>query len=364
MRRAVSLVWLGAAFGSFAQLIGMAAFGRRSRRGKPRRARASDATPVGDEARLYEPLGPGVAWGRLDPLDGRYDGMPYRLTHQYILLGRHNDCDIILDDDRASRYHALLAWDHECCYIRDNESLNGTVVNGQPVHVAIPLRHGDIIEIAGTQFRFLYAPETGLAQDESQPTEKIALPGMAPRSAKAQRGVRARLTALIGPEPGRVWPIVSGVATIGRGRDNLIVLPHNTVSRYHAQILVQDAGLYVQDIGSVNGTSVNGDRLKAPRLLQHLDHIQIGDILLVVALEQPAAGDPVDLPTQHLPSPGATASQSTERLAAPVPSASPAPKSIQFRTVPTRPTKSSRSSKHMTRYKPTPPDDDLPPGGS
>jgi pSer/pThr/pTyr-binding forkhead associated (FHA) protein len=291
----------GAAVG----LLGGMALGMWGRGGSPRRSSRKlpsqrGASPgVDPDQRLVEPLGPGVAWGQLEDLVGKYGGQPFALTRQIIILGRQSDCDIILDDDRASRYHLFLTWDHDKGYARDNQSTNGTVINGQACQGPVVLHHGDIIEVAGSEFRFTYTEATGLATLEAQPTEKFALLGVPAPEARPQ--VQARLTALTGPEPGRSWPIIAGVISIGRGGDNLVVLPHASVSRHHAQIVVQPAGLYFQDIGSSNGASVNGEAVVAPRLLRDGDHIQIGDILLVLKLEAPAPGSTEDIPTQYLP---------------------------------------------------------------
>ena len=222
------------------------------------------------------------------------------LTRQFILIGRQSDCDIIVDDDRASRYHIVLGWDHGHAYLRDNQSTNGTAVNGQPGLGVVPLRNGDIIEVAGTKLRFTYTEATGLAVLEEQPTEKFALPGVALPDAKPH--AQARLTVLTGPEAGRSWPVTSGVVTIGRGQNNLVSLPHASVSRNHAQIVVQVSGIYIQDVGSANGASVNGEALTAPRLLYDGDHIQIGDILLIIKIDAAAnTVNPEDAPTQRLP---------------------------------------------------------------
>ncbi len=381
-RRAIKRVWRWLALVGALPVVSVAAFGRSSHRRSRRLGasahaqRGSDAPPVSDEQRCQEPLGTGIAWGQLDLFDGRYQNVPYLLSRQFILIGRQNDCDIILDDDRASRYHALLAWDHGRGYAHDNGSTNGTKINGQAALGPMPLRHGDIIELAGSQFRFSYSPESGLAQAEAQPTEKIALPGMPARDAPANHVRRARITALTGSEPGRAWPIVNGAMTIGRGNDNLIVLHHSSVSRRHAQILVQEAGIYAQDIGSVNGTSVNGEPLTAPRLLHHGDHMQVGDVLLVVAIEDVAATNLEELPTQRLPvtgglpeapapvthsdadDPATIAAESTR----PLPAAPTVPHS-QFKRPVTRPVSApgTNSASRLPRFRPSSRPDRTPP---
>src|SRR6185503_11801030 len=69
-----------------------------------------------------------------------------------------------------------------------------------------------------------------------------------------------------------------GIWRIGRGGDNPIYLLGTLVSRNHA--MVQSAGpgqYYVADLGSRNGTFVNGKLIASPTRLKHGDRISIGD---------------------------------------------------------------------------------------
>jgi pSer/pThr/pTyr-binding forkhead associated (FHA) protein len=67
---------------------------------------------------------------------------------------------------------------------------------------------------------------------------------------------------------------------IGRHTDNDLVLADHRVSRWHARLLRQDGQFLFEDLGSSNGTRVNGRRLRPhrPRRLKHLDVVQMGDL--------------------------------------------------------------------------------------
>ena len=66
--------------------------------------------------------------------------------------------------------------------------------------------------------------------------------------------------------------------TIGRAKDNAIALPGDDfASGHHARIEAQRDGVWVMDLGSTNGTFVNGDRLDGRRRLHDGDVVQIGD---------------------------------------------------------------------------------------
>lgn len=63
--------------------------------------------------------------------------------------------------------------------------------------------------------------------------------------------------------------------SLGRARSNSIVLDDMLVSRHHARISADDQGLIIEDLGSRNGTFVNGRRVQTTRLHEG-DRIGIG----------------------------------------------------------------------------------------
>lgn len=70
--------------------------------------------------------------------------------------------------------------------------------------------------------------------------------------------------------------------TIGRSLDVDLQLQHTSVSRRHAQLTWHDDSLWVKDLGSHNGLSINGERHEGPRPLASGDVLAIGEILLVL----------------------------------------------------------------------------------
>ena len=71
------------------------------------------------------------------------------------------------------------------------------------------------------------------------------------------------------------------------------------ISRLHAQVLRQANGYYVQDLGSRNGTKVNGEPLHEPRLLQTGDIVCVGSIHLEYKLLQ--SGPETPMPQSIIP---------------------------------------------------------------
>lgn len=91
---------------------------------------------------------------------------------------------------------------------------------------------------------------------------------------------RPRETAMLvlqrGSEAGRRWPLErTRTLSIGRSDECDIALPDRQVSRYHARITWRGDGYQLEDLGSKNGTHVNGQAVEGAIPLQDGDEIQI-----------------------------------------------------------------------------------------
>jgi pSer/pThr/pTyr-binding forkhead associated (FHA) protein len=80
-----------------------------------------------------------------------------------------------------------------------------------------------------------------------------------------------------GPTPGKVFPLESSDLTIGRDTTNDIVINDAEVSRKHARLFLQGGGFVLEDLGSTNGTFVNGQRLMGPHGLRPGELIMLGE---------------------------------------------------------------------------------------
>jgi uncharacterized protein YraI len=85
-----------------------------------------------------------------------------------------------------------------------------------------------------------------------------------------------QLVVHAGPLAGKGFPIVKDTLTFGRGADNDIVLDDTQVSRNHAQLVRQGDEIILEDLGSTNGTLVNGKPITGQHMLQPADIISIG----------------------------------------------------------------------------------------
>lgn len=66
--------------------------------------------------------------------------------------------------------------------------------------------------------------------------------------------------------------------TIGRGREVTLTLPHPLVSRHHCEIFESDGKLYVRDLGSLNGTFVNNERIEGEVELPPGELLTVGTV--------------------------------------------------------------------------------------
>lgn len=97
----------------------------------------------------------------------------------------------------------------------------------------------------------------------------------------------ARLVGRTGKARGVDQP-VSGMVTMGSGSGNEVRIESRTVSRRHAQIVQQGTAYYILDLGSSNGTLLNGEAVKRFPL-RHLDVISLGPDVDLIFLESAGA---------------------------------------------------------------------------
>ena len=80
--------------------------------------------------------------------------------------------------------------------------------------------------------------------------------------------------------PVRAYELRVGVNRLGRSPKNDLQLDHPTVSGLHCEIVVSADGIVVRDLGSTNGTYVNGQRITAPTIITLDDTVRIGKTIL------------------------------------------------------------------------------------
>lgn len=86
-----------------------------------------------------------------------------------------------------------------------------------------------------------------------------------------------RFIVRTGPNPGMVFELSEEVVMMGRDVTNDIVIGDAEMSRQHARLTRTPGGYVIEDLGSTNGTFVNGERLMAPRVLNPGDLVGMGE---------------------------------------------------------------------------------------
>ncbi len=103
------------------------------------------------QTQLMDKCAVGVPWLERFTVDGAPQQCP--LSSFPFSIGRVASADLQIDDARVSREHAVILREGTTFRVRDLNSTNGTVLNGQPVQDA-PLSDGDILVIADAEFTF------------------------------------------------------------------------------------------------------------------------------------------------------------------------------------------------------------------
>jgi predicted component of type VI protein secretion system len=86
-----------------------------------------------------------------------------------------------------------------------------------------------------------------------------------------------RLVMRGGPTVGKAFPLEKSEIFIGRDLSNDIVINDGEVSRRHTRLFMQGSNYVVEDLGSTNGTSVNGQRLMGPYILRPGEVVTLGE---------------------------------------------------------------------------------------
>ena len=135
-------------------------------------------------------------------------------------------------------------------------------------------------EVRGPRLNAQAAARTATATS-GDATTAATLPLKGPgKAARGRKGTPSRVIVL---EPkvrkGAAYPIGAEI-TVGRSDSCIIGVPDDTfASQLHARVFLHDGGVWVEDLGSTNGTHVNGARLTAPVQVTIGDRIQVGSTI-------------------------------------------------------------------------------------
>lgn len=181
-------------------------------------------------------------------------GNPVMLEAPGKTVGQGDVNDIVINDPGVNGFHADIKVEGQVVSITDINTASGTFVNGDQISGPTNLRAGDIIKIGNTELE---------VQDEGAGADKtLVLSGTALMEVGSDSW---SLVADTGPEKGQVIPIVERTE-VGRALECDISILEPSLSRKHAELEVDGRHLILRDLGSVNGTYVNGKKVDEAEL--------------------------------------------------------------------------------------------------
>ena len=124
-------------------------------------------------------------------------------------------------------------------------------------------------------------------EDAAEPSEPSEIELQAAELVRDLEAGTALLLSARGPNKGARYLLDRDVVSVGRHPDSDIFLDDITVSRRHAEFRRDAQRFWVHDVGSLNGTYVNGNRAD-DQLLQTGDEVQVGKFKLVAYIAEPS----------------------------------------------------------------------------
>lgn len=216
------------------------------------------------------------------------DGREYLLSLVPFVIGRDAGAGVVIEADEVSRRHAeILTLPEGDCLI--DHSSNGVWVNGERVGGKTMLKGGDVIRVATQELRY-YPPESrtppaganfrlgdtivGLQAIRRAPMVQSA---MLPPDQPPLGSLLIRSGLRKGERIGVRTPVVN----IGRADYNDASLPDPSVSASHAKLTLREGVWMLADLGSTNGTKVDGDPVYVETPLAPGSTITFGEVKAV-----------------------------------------------------------------------------------
>ena len=183
----------------------------------------------------------------------QFDDTTYIVGDKPLIIGRLTDVDIpLVSSERfVSRRHCEISREGEQLFVRDLNSSNGTMLDDQRL---LPKKR---VRWLPDQLLRL-GPFTLIWGDKSD-SDMFRLANKAGHKASTQAGIRMQLVCS-GGYPQKV-PLGKKPLIIGRTIECDMSLNHSQVSKKHCSIALTNAGIQVTDLGSTNGTILQGERL-------------------------------------------------------------------------------------------------------
>lgn len=203
--------------------------------------------------------------------------------HEYILaegatvsIGRSEKNDIQIAERHVSRQHAVINFRDGVFMITDLGSANKTFVNDRQLTEPFPLAHGDVIRLYVPILHF----SAIVTEEENEAARRTGT-----LIVQTSGGGQPKLLVTAGAQEGIEFPLIQDVLTLGRATQDTawdIALQDRAVSRPHCRFSKKAEGWVIMDLGSANGTTLNGTPVTAePCLLKDGDVVAAGETMLL-----------------------------------------------------------------------------------
>jgi pSer/pThr/pTyr-binding forkhead associated (FHA) protein len=194
----------------------------------------------------------------------------FSFDHGSYVVGRLDECDIVLPSSSVSRKHARIFIENDRCFIEDLGSANGVVVDGQRViqrrdlGTASQIRVGDF---------YLYLEFKGAGQHGRQSVLNTLF--------ISNNSDHHKLVRVNDSFAGEEFSLSEIENTIGRTDENFILLSDQSISRQHAKVVRNGDQYTAIDLDSSNGSRLNGRPLTGAKVLTPGDLVEFGDVEFV-----------------------------------------------------------------------------------
>lgn len=223
------------------------------------------------------------------------------LVNPEFSIGSGIDNDMVITEGSIATRHISFAVNDDSLMV---SGITGdAAVNGNALAVGQKLVDGDLLAVGGIELEILNPANQSVTQD--------AKPGETPASVEAPSPDQWRLSTVGDWLGGKAWPL-DGPTLLGREPGCDITIPGKHLSRKHASLQVEGNQVIVKDLGSINGTFVNGERVQEATLNAG-DHIRFD--VLEFKVEGPEA---VQDPNQTMVRPALNVSESPDEPVAPI----------------------------------------------
>ncbi|RKH61350.1 FHA domain-containing protein [Corallococcus sp. AB049A] len=244
-------------------------------------------------------------------------------------IGRQQGNDLVLTEGGVSRQHARIYVEGGTVYVEDGGSQNGTFVDGERIEGPTALMPGSQVLLGDYELKLkgggrstsgrraktpppgdpatlsdapvkgtrampsirAKATQNGAAKPEGALAKRPSRPQPAGGAAAAAAGSGPVLKGMTGPWAGKSYPI-QGTLLVGRAPPAAVVLDDDSVSRKHAEVKREGSAILARDLGSANGTLLNGEILG-----EEFVELQAGDVLQFGVVEM--TFEPSDTPARR-----------------------------------------------------------------